>query len=337
VTSGARPSGPADGPRGLIRALVDAIRRPGYHDSRTIWLVLAGLVVAISLVVPEFIDPRNLENVLRQLVPLGFASLGQLIVIIGGGIDLSIGPLISLTTVLLSHLAGDNPASIALAVAACLAVGGAVGLANGVLAHHARISPLIATLCTGFIVQGIAYAFHQTTGGYVPAGLRQPLTASWGPLSVPFAMYVLAVVACDFLLYRMRFGRWLYALGGNEEVLHAAGVRVARVRIGSYVLAGVLAAIAGIYIAARLTSGSSHYGDGYALTTIAAVVLGGASLAGGEGGLWGAVAGTVIVSMLGNVLNNVSFRFGLESSFYKDVLTGLVLIGAMLFYRRHRS
>jgi ribose transport system permease protein len=113
-------------------------------------------------------------------------------------------------------------------------------------------------------------------------------------------------------------------------------VRVARVRIASYIVAGLMAAVAGLYLALRLKSGSSHYGDGYALSSISAVIVGGTSIAGGAGSLPGTIAGTVIVSMLNNVLNNVSFRYGFQSSFYKDVMTGLILIAAMLFYRNRK-
>ena len=300
-----------------MRRLLDRILRPGYHSSATIWAVLVLLIVLVSLVVPEFILPANVANVLIQLVPLGIASLGQHFVIIGGGIDLSIGPLISLVTVALSSLAGASPLTVAGAIVLCLCVGGIFGTANGVLAHYVRIPPLIVTLCTGYIIQGIAFAFHETTGGFVPSGLRDVLTASWGLLSVPLLLYVLFLLGSGFLLSRAPYGRALYALGGNEEVLYASGVRVARVRIGSYLAAGLLAAVAGIYLAVRLKSGSSHYGDGYALSTISAVVVGGTSIAGGAGSLPGTVAGTIIVSMLNNVLNNVSFRFGLQSSFYK--------------------
>jgi ribose/xylose/arabinose/galactoside ABC-type transport system permease subunit len=319
-----------------VRRLVERILRPGYHSSATIWAVLVILVVVVAIIAPEFILPANIFNVLIQLVPLGLASIGQHFVIIGGGIDLSIGPQISLITVVLSRLCGDSALSITATILLCLALGVLFGLLNGVLAHYVNIPPLIVTLCTGYMFQGVAYAFHQTSGGFVPSGLREVLTAAWGPLSVPLLLYVLCILAAQFLLRRRRYGRALYALGGNEEVLYGAGVRVARVRIGSYVIAGLMAALAGIYLAARLKSGSSHYGDGYALTTISAVVIGGTSIAGGEGSLLGTIAGTTIVSMLNNVLNNVSFRYGFQSSFYKDVMTGLILIAAMLFYRKRK-
>lgn len=319
-----------------MRRLADRILRPRLHSSATIWAVLVLLVAGVVVVVPEFVLPANLSNVLIQLVPLGLASLGQHFVIIGGGIDLSIGPQISLITIAVSSLAGTSALSILATILLCLALGASFGLANGVLAHFVGIPPLVVTLCTGFIFQGIAFAFHETTGGFVPMGMREALTASWGLLSMPLLLYVVCLLVSAFLMYRARFGRSLYALGGNEEVLYSAGVKVSRVRIASYVYAGLMAGITAIYLAARLKSGGSHYGDGYSLTTITSVVVGGTSIAGGEGSLFGTVAGTIIVSMLNNVLNNVSFRYGFQSSFYKDVMTGLILIGAMLFYRNRR-
>jgi ribose transport system permease protein len=319
-----------------MRRMFERILRPGFHSSATIWTVLVLLVVAVVIIVPEFILPANIANVLIQLVPLGLAALGQHFVIIGGGIDLSIGPQVSLITVVLSSLCGTTAPTIAGTIIFCLALGILFGLVNGLLAHYVNIPPIIVTLCTGYIFQGIAYAFHQTSGGFVPAGLRDVVTASWGLLSVPLLLYLLFVLAGLYLMHRTRFGRSLYALGGSEEVLYGAGVRVARIRIASYVIAGLMAAVAGIYLALRLKSGSSHYGDGYALSSISAVIVGGTSIAGGAGSLSGTIAGTVIVSMLNNVLNNVSFRYGFQSSFYKDVMTGLILIAAMLFYRKRK-
>jgi ribose transport system permease protein len=298
--------------------------------------VLVLLVVVVVIIVPEFALPANIANVLVQLVPLGLAALGQHFVIIGGGIDLSVGPQISLISVALSSLCGTTAPSIVSTITLCLGMGIMFGFANGLLAHYLNIPPIIVTLCTGYVFQGIAFAFHQTSGGFVPTGLRDVMTASWGLFSVPLLLYVLFILAGLYLLYRCRFGRSLYALGGSEDVLYGAGVRVARVRIASYIISGLMAAVAGIYLAARLKSGSSHYGDGYALSTISAVIVGGTSIAGGAGSLSGTIAGTVIVSMLNNVLNNVSFRYGFQSSFYKDVMTGLILIAAMLFYRKRK-
>jgi ribose transport system permease protein len=319
-----------------VRKLVERILRPPYHSSATIWAVLVLLMVVVVIIVPDFIYPLNLFNVLIQLVPLGLASLGQHFVIIGGGIDLSVGSQISLITIVLSSLVTAHPLSILGCIALCLVLGVAFGAVNGLLVHYVRIPPLVVTLCTGYIFQGVAFAFHQTTGGFIPDNLHTVLTAAWGPFSVPLLLYVLFILLGFYVLYRNRYGRYLYALGASEDVLDSAGVRVVRVRVGSYAAAGLMAAVTGVYLAVRLKSGGSHYGDAFTLTTIASVVIGGTSIAGGEGSLFGTAAGALIVSMLNNVLNNISFRYGFQSSFYKDVMTGLILIGAMLFYRKRR-
>ena len=319
-----------------LRRLVSRILLPPYHSSATIWAVFVLLVVLVVIIVPEFAYPLNLFNVLVQLVPLGLASLGQHFVIIGGGIDLSIGSQISLITIVLSSTAGTGAAAIVAAIALCLVLGVLFGTINGLLVHYVRIPPLVVTLCTGYIFQGIAFAFHQTTGGFIPAGLHAVLTAAWGPFSVPLLLYVVFVLMGFFVLCHSPYGRHLYALGASEDVLDSSGVRVVSVRVASYAAGGLMAAVTGLYLAVRLKSGGAHYGTAFTLTSISSVVVGGTSIAGGEGSMFGTVAGALIVSMLNNVLNNISFRYGFQSSFYKDVMTGLILIGAMLFYRKRR-
>jgi ribose transport system permease protein len=193
---------------------------------------------------------------------------------------------------------------------------------------------LIATLCTGYLFQGIAYALHKTSGGYIPVLFRQLFTASWGIFSVPVTVYLLLFFCGWFILYKTPWGRYIYALGGNAEVLNTSGVNPDKIRILSYVVSGLLSAVTGLYLAARLRSGSSHYGDTYTLLSITAAVVGGTSMAGGLGSLSGTLAGTILVSMLTNVLNNIAFRYNLQSAYYKDIITGLILVTAMFFYRK---
>lgn len=309
---------------------------PGRHSASLIWLVLLVLVIIVVIITPDFIRPKNISNVLVQMVPLGISSVGQCFVILGGGIDLSLGAQVSLVTVLLANMMGDALPSIAVSIIACFALGIAFGTLNGVLAHHANIPPLIVTLCTGFIFQGVAFAFHKTSGGYIPESVRDVLTASRGPLSVPPLLFAVFIVLGLYALNKTRYGRYIYALGGNEEVLGNAGVNTGTIKTTSYTISGALSAVTGIYLAVRLKSGGALYGTTFTLNSITAVVVGGTALGGGEGGLSGTIAGSVIVSMLNNVLNNVSFRYGLQSSYYKNILTGLILIIAMLFYRKRR-
>jgi ribose transport system permease protein len=309
---------------------------PGRHSASLIWLVLLFIVIIVAIITPDFIRLKNISNVLVQMVPLGLSSIGQCFVILGGGIDLSLGAQVSLITVLLANMMGDTLISILFSIFVCFAFGLAFGSLNGVLAHQVNIPPLIVTLCTGFIFQGVALAFHKTSGGYIPEAVRDVLTASWGPLSVPLLIFLVFVVLGLYTLNKTRYGRYVYALGGNEEVLGNAGVNTGTIKTTSYAISGALSAVTGIYLAARLKSGGALYGTAFTLNSITAVVVGGTALGGGEGGLSGTIAGSIIVSMLNNVLNNVSFRYGLQSSYYKNILTGIILIIAMLFYRKRR-
>ena len=317
---------------GFIRGAI----HPERHSASMIWMVLLFLIIIVVAIVPDFIHPRNITNVLIQMVPLGLVSIGQTFVILGGGIDLSIGPQVSLITVLASNLMQDSVLMILSTVLLCLLCGLVFGFLNGVLAHHVNIPPLVVTLCTGFIFQGIAFALHKTSGGHIPDVVHQVLTASWWILSVPLLIFIVFISIGLWVLNHTRYGRYAYALGGNEEVLGNAGVNIGRINIATYTIAGFLASVAGIYLAARLKSGGAHYGTAFTLNSITAVVVGGTTLGGGQGGLSGTIAGGIIVSMLNNVLNNVSFKYGFQSSYYKNILTGIILIIAMFFYRKKR-
>lgn len=317
-----------------VKNLIYRIKHPQRHSALLIWLLLGALLIPIGIIVPEFFRSRNLAIVLIQMVPLGIIAIGQTYVILGGGIDLSVGAQVSLITIVASTFMKDSPASIIGTVILCLALGVFFGLLNGSILKIFPMPPIIATLCTGYLFQGISFALHKTTGGYIPVAFSRFMTASWGFASVPFGMLLLICIFSLIILYKMRLGRYIYALGGNPDVLENVGKKAANIRIKSFMIAGFLYAVAGLYISARLRSGSSHYGSEYTLLSITATVVGGTSLAGGIGGLSGTFAGTILISMLNNVLNNIAFRYNLQSSYYRSIIIGLILLMAMLFYRR---
>jgi ribose/xylose/arabinose/galactoside ABC-type transport system permease subunit len=317
-----------------LPTLLADLRHPKRHSSTVIWVLLVLLLVPIVIIIPEFVRPANLANVLQQMAPLGLVAIGQTYVILGGGIDLSVGSQISLVSLVASTFMTDSPLDNLAVVLLCLACGLCFGLVNGFILKLFPMPPLIATLCSGYFFQGIAFALHKTSGGYIPPAFKQLLTASWGMVSVPFLLYCALFAVFAYVLYRSRFGRHVYALGGNADVLEKSGVRVDRVRIKTYMISGLLCAVVGLYLAARLRSGSARYGDDYTLLSITATVVGGTSMAGGLGGLSGTFAGTILISMLTNVLNNIAFRYNLQSTYYKDIITGILLIGAMYFYRK---
>ncbi|MFA7108999.1 MAG: ABC transporter permease [Sphaerochaetaceae bacterium] len=303
-------------------------------SSITIWILLLIFLIPVAFIVPEFFRLRNLNNVLIQMAPLGMVSIGQTFVILGGGIDMSVGSQISLVSIVASTLMTDSLISMIGVTALCLIMGAFFGYINGLILKVFPIPPLIATLCTGYFFQGVAYALHQTSGGYIPKIYKDVFTASWGLISVPFFLFLLLFIFAYVLLSKKKLGRYVYALGGNAEVLDNIGVKSPEIKIKTYVISGLTSALVGLYLVAKLRSGSSHYGDDYTLLSITAVIVGGTSMAGGIGTLSGTFAGAILVSMLTNVLNNVAFRYNLQSAYYKDIITGLILIIAMIFYRK---
>jgi ribose transport system permease protein len=317
-----------------VKRFWNNLTHPVRHSSQMIWVLLVIFLIPIIIIVPEFLRSRNLANVLIQMVPLGILAIGQTYVILGAGIDLSVGAQVSLITIIASTFMNDTPAGIAFAIVLCLVMGVLFGFLNGIILKLFPIPPIIATLCTGYLFQGVAFALHKTTGGYISPFFSKFMTASRGFFSIPFTLFIILFIIFLIILKRTRFGRYVYALGGNAEVLANTGVQPDIIRIKTYIISGLLCAVVGLYIAARLKSGSSHYGSDYTLLSITAVVVGGTSLAGGIGGISGTFAGTIMVSMLNNVLNNVAFRYNLQSSYYRSIIIGLILLTAMLFYRK---
>jgi ribose transport system permease protein len=314
--------------------LIGKLRNPERHSATIIWVLLCLILLVVIVIIPEFVRIPNIGNVLQQMAPLGLVAIGQTYVILGGGIDMSVGSQISLISLIASTLMRDSATSMIIVPLVCIGFGLFFGFINGTILRYFPMPPLIATLCTGYFFQGIAFALHKTTGGYIPPEFKRVLTANWSLISVPFLMYLFFFLLFAAILYQGKFGRHVYALGGNAEVLEKSGVKVDWARTKTYLVSGFFCAVVGVYLAARLRSGSARYGDDYTLLSITATVVGGTSMAGGLGGLSGTFAGTILISMLTNVLNNIAFRYNLQSSYYKDIITGTLLIGAMYFYRK---
>ncbi|HTW28558.1 MAG TPA: ABC transporter permease [Acetobacteraceae bacterium] len=316
------------------------------HRTRAVlhWLAgaqgpLIGLVllcVIFTLTSNVFLSLRNALNVLDQVTVLGILAIGMTFVIVIGGIDLSVGAILALGTMTIgwtSHYLGvPFPLSIVLGLLA----GAAAGLVNGLLVTRARLPAFIATLTMMSVARGIA---NITTDGEQVVDFPNWFTSlatvrHFGFLSVTVAMFlVLAAAAAIFLRYRAT-GRSLYAIGGSAEVARLAGIRVQPLTVWVYVISGLLSAVAGVTLAARLDSAQPSDGLGYELDTIAAVVIGGASLSGGVGGIGGTVIGVLIIGVLHNGLNLVGI-----SPFIQQVIIGAVIAVAVTFdtLRRRES
>ena len=289
-------------------------------------IVLLVLFGALTIASDEFLTGNNLANLARQVAIFGIIAVGQLLVILTAGIDLSVGSVLGLagaiTAELLVHGAG-----IPLAILGGLAVGGLCGVINGVLVSAAKLPPFIATLGMLGIARGVVLVLTD-------ASTVQPLPASFADiangslLGLPNLLWMFFVVAAvvAFVLRRTVFGRYIYAVGSNPESARLAGVPVKRVLIGVYAISGLLAGVGGVLLTSRLNAGVPTAGTGYELNAIAACVIGGASLFGAKGGAFGAAAGALIVATLNNGGNLLAIN-----SFYLQIIIGALILAAVAF------
>nr|WP_246702945.1 ABC transporter permease [Starkeya sp. ORNL1] len=294
-------------------------------------LVLCLLFACVS---PVFLSVRNALNILDQVTVLGILAIGMTGVIIIGGIDLSVGALLAVATMTMGAVWRDFEAPFGVCIILGLLAGSLGGLVNGLLITRAKLPPFIATLTTMSVARGIA---NITTNGAQVVGFPDWFTSlatvrHFGFLSVTVGLFIVLAI-CGFMYLRFRAtGRMLYAIGGNAEVAHLAGIRVQPLTLMVYVASGLLSAIAGVALSARLDSAQPSDGFGYELDTIAAVVIGGASLSGGVGSIGGTVVGVLIIGVLHNGLNLVGV-----SPFVQQVFIGIAIAIAVAMDRFKRQ
>jgi ribose/xylose/arabinose/galactoside ABC-type transport system permease subunit len=292
-----------------------------------VFLFFLLFLLVVAIFVPSFRTLRNLSNILVQFIPLAIISMGQTFVLIAGGVDLSLGAVMSAVTVILATQMNSSPLGIAAGLFIVFVFGLLVGLFNGLGAAVLKLPPIIVTISSMTIVQGIAYIFLKTSGGSMPKGFVSFLTRKIGILTVSFLFMFLIFLILQGILSKTRQGLHLYAVGHNKATANSAGVKVEKTIIFAYSIGALGAVLAGIVMACRLRSGDPIIGTPYALDSITASVIGGASFAGGEGFLLGTLFGSFIIGMLSNIMNSLGV-----SSFYQYVLKGLLLIITMAVY-----
>jgi ribose transport system permease protein len=287
-------------------------------------ITLLALCLITTLLTDHFLSPLNLTNILVQSSIMAVIAIGMTFVIIGGGFDLSVGSTVALAGCIAAMLIVKF--GVAVGVLAGIAAGGAVGLANGVIIAKLGVNPFITTLGTMVLVRGVVYLI---TGG-TPVG-DEGLPAvfiAFGSariFGIHYLVWVpaLLLLVLSWMLRATPYGRRVYATGGNREAAYLSGVPVERIIASTYAWCGALAGIAGVMLAARLQSGQPTAGEFYELTAIAAVILGGASLQGGEGTIYKSVIGVFIMIVLGNSLNLLNV-----DSYWQRVAIGVVIIAA---------
>ncbi|MCR1952499.1 MULTISPECIES: ribose ABC transporter permease [unclassified Clostridium] len=296
---------------------------------------LIGLVLLcaiITFVTPSFLSLSNITNVFTQVSVNAIIAVGMTFVILTGGIDLSVGSTLAISGALSASII-KSTGSVTLAIVVAALVGIAIGLVNGLLISKGKLQAFIATLATMTIFRGATLVFTNGTPiSKLPEKFVNIGNGKIGFMPIPVIITVIVSIIAIYVLSQTRFGRYLYALGGNEDSARLSGINTDKIKTLVYVVSGFASAIAGVIITSRIASASPNAGTSFELDAIAAVVIGGTSLAGGEGKITGTLIGALIIGVLNNGLNLMNV-----SPFYQSIVKGLVILIAVLLDKKSRK
>jgi ribose/xylose/arabinose/galactoside ABC-type transport system permease subunit len=296
-------------------------------------LVVYGLILIMVIFgwvnSDRFLTDRNMLNVLRQAAFLGTLAIGQTLVILIGGIDLSVGSLVKLSVLVAAIVMNGSSENTLAAILATLSLGVVVGSLHALAITRLNIAPFIVTLGTYSIIRGIS--FNITTA---PIGRASPEWVTFydqklGSVYVLILIFLVVLVAAMFLLRRTPFGRYIYAIGGSEQVARLSGIPVNQIKFGVYILCSMLASLTGLFLLSRYGIGDPVVGDGLELQSITAVILGGTSLFGGRGGMIGTLGGVLLLGLTSNLLVVLN-----ANQWIRDLIQGAVILIAVALYRQ---
>jgi ribose/xylose/arabinose/galactoside ABC-type transport system permease subunit len=293
------------------------------------FVLLAGI---LSITSPPFRTVSNIENILQQISVNGIIAIGMTLVIITAGIDLSVGSVLALSAVVATSFAHADTHFLLVPILLGVLTGLAAGTVNGILIAKNRLAPFIVTLGMMTVARGLALVY---TSGRPVINLSDSYdeigSGSLGPIHISTIIFFVAALLGIFVLHYTRFGRYVYAVGGNELAAKVSGVNTDRVLIGVYALAGALAGLGGIVDSSRVMAGSPSTGLGYELDAIAAVVIGGTSLSGGVGSIAGTLVGVLIIGVMNNGLDLLNV-----SSYWQEIVKGVIIVLAVLLDKKAR-
>jgi ribose/xylose/arabinose/galactoside ABC-type transport system permease subunit len=290
------------------------------------------LLLVAATMSDVFFTQRNLSNLLRQIVTNGLISLGMLVVILTGGIDLSVGPVVAFSAIVVSGMIQKQHLPLPLAILIALGVGGLAGAFNGFMISRFKLQPFIVTLATLGAIRGLVYVYSQTPITPEDPSFRTIFgTPILGPFTLSILIMLVAFLVMLFFINRTTAGRAIVAIGGNEEAVRLAGINVRRHILLAYIISGLCAALAGILLASRLGIAQPSLGAGFELDAIAACVIGGAILGGGGGSVIGTFGGVVILGVIDNLLNLLNVQ-----SYYQQIFKGLIILFAVLARRKDK-
>lgn len=303
----------------------------GYLSKYGIFIAFICICIVLSFATPYFFTAQNILIVLRQVSINGILAIGVTFVIIAGGIDLSLGSVVALTGVVAASFAHPGAYALVVPIALGLLTGVVIGVVNGLSITMGKVAPFIVTLGMMTIARGLALVLSD---GRPVTNLSAGFNFIGGGdvlhVPVPILLFILVIVVSAVILNYTRIGRYVYAVGGNENAARASGIRVNRVKLFAYMMCSGLAALAGIVLASRITTGQPNAGIAYELDAIAAVVIGGTSLLGGRGSIAGTVIGVLIIGVINNGLDLLNV-----TSYYQQIIKGVIIVGAVLLDRKN--
>jgi ribose transport system permease protein len=295
-------------------------------------LIMLGISALLAILSPFFLTLPNLVNVVLTMSVIGIVSIGMTYVMLSGGIDLSVGSTMGLSAMVAATFA-KNDSPLILVVLIGLGIGFVIGLVNGLAITKLRVPPLIATLAMLSVAKGVQLIYSR---GVTVFGLGDAVgwlgRGSIGPIPVPIVLLLLLYALASISLSRTAFGRKVYAVGSNERAARIVGIQVERIKISVYILSSTLASFGGLILISRLDSAPTVIGTGLELDTIAAVVIGGTSLTGGKGGVWGTLIGVAILALIQNALNLLNV-----SPYFTQLVQGLVIFTAVAIDMNRRG
>jgi ribose/xylose/arabinose/galactoside ABC-type transport system permease subunit len=297
------------------------------------WFALGLLVIAASILSSAFLQTGNLRNVLVQSAPLGVVALGQTLVILTGGIDVSVGSVVSITAVVAGRVMANDNSMVLPTILLVFGIGLAIGLINGILIAKVRTDPFVTTLGMLLVVQGANLVYtNASPSGRLTADFRE--LAQGKVVGIPVPVIILAGFFALFLfmLHRTVWGRKMYVIGGNQRAAYLGGVSLARAQISTYVISSLCAVVAGLILVARTGIGDNWTGRGMELDSIAAVMIGGTALGGGRGGVGGTLAGVFFLAATFNLMNLLGV-----SAFAQAIVKGAVIIVGVAIYSRRAT
>jgi ribose/xylose/arabinose/galactoside ABC-type transport system permease subunit len=303
------------------------------EPDRLVWVILAAIIIFSTCASEFFTSPRNLKNVFFvQPIGLGLASLGQAFVVISGGIDLSAGAAISFMSCMAAGVMKSYPnISPVLVVLFFILMGAGIGAVNGFIVVKLRVTPIMATLATMNILNGLTLFYTKRTIGGVPSAFR--FLSDGRIFGIPFSIiwFLIVLGFCYLILNKNKVGKHIYSVGSDAEVSALSGINVSQIKFLAFVIGGVLVGLAAAFLTARLGGGGPRIGAFYEITVISAIVIGGISLAGGVGSLFCAAGGVLILTVFANIMNLTDLN-----PYTQVVFQGLLLITAVGFYSKQR-